>query len=184
MEPPMDLEAELECIARFKNGDESAFNDLFEAHHPQTLALARRFSMNESLALDIAQEAYLLAFQELRRWRGEARFSTWLHRTTINVAMDHIRRECRQQKIKELELGERSESPEDLAAREETRSCIDSAVHSLPPRQRTVFRLRRYAGMTLEEITAKLGITEGGVKANYARAVYALRIHLRALAQR
>lgn len=179
----MDLEAESECIARFKNGDESAFNDLFEAHHPQTLALAKRFSMNETLALDIAQEAYLLAFQELRQWRGEARFSTWLHRTTINVAMDHIRRECRQQKMKQLDLQERSVSPEDLAVKEETRTTIDNAVRSLPPRQCMVFQLRRYAGATIEEIAVKLQITEAGAKANYTRAICALRLQLRALAQ-
>ena len=66
LQETMDRNAEIDCILRFKRGDESAFNDLFIAYHRSTLAIALRFTRNEELALDIAQEVSDVAAQATR----------------------------------------------------------------------------------------------------------------------
>jgi len=180
----MDRIAEQECIARFQAGDESAFDDLFQANQRQVTALALRFAANETIALDIAQEVFLLAFQELRVWRGEARLSTWLHRTTLNIALTHIRQERRQQRMKDVDENDGvAPAMDDITIQDEIKSSIDSAVKALPPRQHSVFTMRRYAEMDMSEIATRLKISEAGAKASYWKAILALRVQLRTMAR-
>src|SRR5262245_26840761 len=136
----MNDETERSLIARFQKGDESAYAELFEAHHRRIAHLGLQILRNEEGALDAAQEVFMRAFEELPNWRGEARFSTWLYRTALNVCFERIRAEEKQRKIRD-NLPERdlAESPEASAQGSEIGAAIDVAVKSLPPRQRAIF---------------------------------------------
>jgi RNA polymerase sigma-70 factor (ECF subfamily) len=179
----MNDEIERALIARFQQGDESAYAELFEAHHRRVARLGMQILRNEETALDAAQEVFMRAFEELPQWRGEARFSTWLYRTALNVCFERIRAEEKQRKIRD-NMPERdlAESPETSAQGNEITSAIDIAVKALPPRQRAIFALKQYEELRFSEIATMLDITEGGAKASYHKALLALRDRLKHLA--
>ena len=179
----MNFELERAVIARFKDGEQDAFCELFDAHQSRVIHMALQILRNEQLALDAAQDVFLRAYEVLPKWRGDARFSTWLYRTALNVCYERNRAEEKQRKI----LGRYPSddvfpSPEVGAISAEIMSRIGRAVESLPPRQREIFILKQYEGMLFVEIASLLDITDGSAKASYHKAVLALRMHLKDLA--
>ena len=179
----MNEETERDLIARFQGGDQGAYGELFDAHHRRVIHLALQILRNEEAALDVAQEVFLRAFEELPHWRGEARFSTWLYRTALNVCFERIRAEERQRRIREqAPAGETADPPEIALLGDELIRAIDRAVRALPPRQRVIFALKQYQDMRFFEIAALLDITEGGAKASYHKALLALREKLKDVA--
>ncbi|HEY3323107.1 MAG TPA: sigma-70 family RNA polymerase sigma factor [Planctomycetota bacterium] len=176
----MNQDDERSLIDRFRTGDQSAFAELFEAHHRRVLHLGLQVLRNEESALDASQEVFLRAFEELPHWRGEARFSTWLYRTALNVCFERIRAENKQRRIRDNAVDPHfAASPEISAEDGEIGAAIDLAVQSLPPRQRAIFALKQYEDMRFSEIASLLDITEGGAKASYHKALLSLRERLR-----
>jgi len=179
----MNDELERDLIRRFQNGDQHAYSELFEANHRRIIHLGLQILRNEETAMDVAQEVFMRAYEELPRWRGEARFSTWLYRTAMNVCFERMRAEDKQRKIRDhLPAREMADSPEVSAVGGEIISAIDRAVKELPPRQRAIFALKQYQELRFTEIAAMLDITEGGAKASYHKALLALRERLKDLA--
>jgi RNA polymerase sigma-70 factor (ECF subfamily) len=176
----MNEDLEKTLIKRFQGGDHAAYGELFEAHQRRIIHLALQILRNEESALDVAQEVFMRAYEELPEWRWEARFSTWLYRTALNVCFERIRAEDKQRKIRdEMPEAEMAPSPETGAEGNEILSAIDQAVQQLPPRQRAIFALKQYQELRFSEIAAMLDITEGGAKASYHKALLALRERLR-----
>jgi len=179
----MNEETERSLIARFQAGDQGAYGELFDALHRRVLYMALQILRHEDAALDAAQEVFLRAFEELPHWRGEARISTWLYRTALNVCFERIRAEERQRRLRDHAPDtELALSPEHAVSDSEILSAIDKAVKTLPPRQRAIFVLKQYNEMRFTEIAALLDITEGGAKASYHKALLALRERLRDVA--
>jgi RNA polymerase sigma-70 factor (ECF subfamily) len=174
-------DSENELIARHLAGDPSAFEQIFELHHRQVANLAYRMLRNEDAALDAAQETFVRAFRELERWRGDAKLSTWLYRTTLNVCFERLRAEEKQSKLREMPPRERSErpTPDDSAERAEMLEAVNAAISTLPPQQRAIFVLKQYHDLRFSEIAAMMNISEGGAKASYHKAIVALRGKLR-----
>ncbi|MFH0940093.1 MAG: RNA polymerase sigma factor [Planctomycetota bacterium] len=175
----MNEEVERALIARIQAGDQNAYNELFEAHQQRIIHLALQILRNEDSALDIAQEVFLRIFEELPKWRGEARVSTWLYRTTLNVCFEHIRAEKKQHKIRSnITEPLTTESSENGVLDGEIMAVIDEAVKQLPPRQRAIFAMKQYQNLRFFEIAKLLDITEGGAKASYHKALLSLRERL------
>lgn len=176
----MDEELERSLISRFQKGDLSAYNELFESNHRRVLNLGLRMLRNEESSLDMAQEVFMRAYEELPDWRGEARFSTWLFRTALNVCYERIRAEEKQRKIRAIPFTQEFHAPpEEEASSTETRSAIDRAIKLLPARQQTIFVLKQYEELRFHEIAKLLEITEGGAKASYHKALMSLRERLK-----
>ena len=156
---------------------------MFDANQRPVLNLALRMLRVEESALDVAQEVFMRAYEELPRWRGEARFSTWLYRTALNVCYERIRAEEKQKRLKANAVpGEDSPAPEVGLSGLETKAVIERAIRTLPARQRTIFILKQYEELRFSEIAERLNITEGGAKASYHKALLALRDRLKELA--
>jgi RNA polymerase sigma-70 factor (ECF subfamily) len=171
----MNLRAELELIARFQGGDQGAFGELVEVHQRPVLRLALQMLRDEESALDVAQEVFVRAYEEMPYWRGEARLGTWLYRTTLNACFELIRVNEKHRRIKNRPDQQLFIVPRDNPAGDEVLSQIDRAVRQLPERQRAVFVLKHYNDLRFKEIGQLLEITEGGVKASYHKALVALR---------
>src|SRR5215510_7210977 len=84
-----------ELVAAAKDGDRGAFDELVRLTYADTYTLAYRLTGNEEDARDVAQEAYLRAYRAIKRFRGDAQFSTWLYRITANCAATHLGRRSR-----------------------------------------------------------------------------------------
>ncbi len=178
---PMEPDAAI--VRRAIDGDERAMRLLWNQHAPHVEAVVRRLAGDPDLAQDIAQEVWIQIFRALPSWRGDSKFSTWLHRVAINRALNALRRTRRLFQV-ETEIGEDSAQVEQDSDRSMLAQTIDEASRQLAPGARTVFLLHDVEGYTHEEIATELGITPGGSKSQLFKARAKLRRLLAPLVDR
>lgn len=173
----MTQEREVELIDQVQQGNCGAFSEIFDSHHRRVVHIALQMVRDEETALDVAQEVFIRAYQELDGWRGEARLGSWLYRTTVLVCFEHLRIEQKQVRLraKVQRPMETEISPEHHAETNERDALVRRAISVLPPRQRAIVILKQFKALRFSEIASLLGITEGGAKANYHRALISLR---------
>ncbi len=168
------METDTAIVRRAIDGDERAMRLLWNQHAPHVDAVVRRLAGDPDLAQDIAQEVWIQIFRALPSWRGDAKFSTWVHRVAINRALNALRRTRRLAQV-ETGIEEESASVEQDSERSMLAQTIDEATKKLSPGSRTVFLLHDVEGYTHEEIAAELGITAGGSKSQLFKARAKLR---------
>ena len=169
---------ERQLLARLRAGDAAAERELYEAHVDRVYRLAYRLTGEDALAQDCAQETFVRAFNGLREFRGDARFSTWLHRIAVSVTLNALR------KVKRIR--QRETDLEDVTMMDGSRRIADPdltvrlarAIDALPEGCRTVFVMHDVEGYTHEEIGAALGVQDGTSKAQLSRARAKLRTAL------
>ena len=169
-----------DLVAAATDGDRSAFDELVRATYADSYTLAYRLTGNEEDARDVVQDAYLRAFKGLKRFRGDAQFSTWMYRITANCASSLLGKRARNRHDDiDDEVGladERPESdPEIQADRSLERDRVSAALGGLPPRLRAVIVLRDIYDLPHESIAAELGISEAAAKVRLHRARRKLR---------
>lgn len=172
---------ETEYIRRAQRGDGEAVRELYRRYAPRVYAVVRRLAGDDQLAEDWAQEAWIRAIRALPGFRGDARFSTWLHRIAVNSAL-HGRRWRERRASREVEL------PPAIPTRgrvEQTplRLSLESAMQSLPDGMRQVLVLHDVEGYTHEEIASFLGVTPGTSKSQLFKARARMRTILSAPAE-
>lgn len=169
---PMETDAAI--VRRAIEGDERAMRLLWNQHAPHVDAVVRRLAGDLDLAEDIAQEVWIQIFRALPSWRGDAKFSTWIHRVAINRTLNALRR-VKRLVAAETSIEEDSAVVEQDADRSMLAQSIDAAARQLAPGARTVFLLHDVEGYTHEEIAVELGITPGGSKSQLFKARAKLR---------
>ncbi len=176
-----------ELVARSRGGDLDSFNQLVLRWERPIYALAYRVIGREEDARDVAQETFLRAFRALSGFKGQAKFSSWLYRITLNLCRDWIRKERRTpvtptpEGVDLIELaGEAtpSESIEDLLARKQLSEAVAKAMALLPEEQRTAIILKEYHGLTFQEIADLLDCPLSTVKTRLYQGLTVLRRHL------
>lgn len=159
---------EIEFIQRARLGDGDAIRELYRRYAPRVFAVVRRMAGDDALAEDWAQEAWVRAIRALPTFRGDARFSTWLHRIAVNSALHGQRwRQRRTRDEVELPLGIADRSAPDSV---ELRITIQRALDQLPDGMRQVLVLHDIEGYTHEEIANFLGVTAGTSKSQLFKA--------------
>ena len=177
----MTKEEELALVARAKAGNADAFEPLVLENQSKVYNLALRMMGNPSDAEDAAQEAFVKAWNSLKDFRGDSRFSVWLYRLTNNVCIDLLRKQKRQTAIslsQENDDGEEMElmipdgrlSPEEEAERKELQEQIRAALANLPDEWRSILVLRELNGLSYEELAETLNLEVGTVKSRLNRA--------------
>jgi RNA polymerase sigma-70 factor (ECF subfamily) len=167
-------------VAAAKGGDREAFDEVVKATYAGAYTLAFRLTGNEEDAKDVVQEAYLRAYKAIRRFRGDAAFTTWLYRITANCAATQLTRRNRHRHDDlDDEADMRDTRPEiDPEARADAavmRHRLQEALEDLPPRLRAVVVLRDVYDLPHEAIAAELGISEAAAKVRLHRARRRLR---------
>lgn len=178
---PRETEDDRELLERARRGDREAFGGLVRRHQDRAFHLAYQIVRNREDALDISQEAFARAFTSLPTFKGEASFTTWLHRIVVNLAIDSLRREQRgggaaydDTRAASEDAGAESPAREDPAATLESRqvrALLARGIAQLPPAQRAVLVLREIEGLSYGEISRTVGCTPGTVMSRlfYAR---------------
>jgi RNA polymerase sigma-70 factor (ECF subfamily) len=176
-------------IERAKHGDMQAFRELVEQSKLKVFGLAYNLTGNRHDAEDLSQDVFVKAFRSLPKFRGDARWSTWLYRITVNTCMDH----GRQKTNKSIETRYDCEGddppsghhhdcnsipPDRKAASSMIQQHIESALNVLSPQERSVFVLRHYHDFSLKQIAQTLEIAEGTVKSYLFRAIQQLQQEL------
>lgn len=158
-----------------RDGDKDAFDQLVRLTYGDVFKLAIKLTGNEADAKDVVQDTYVRAFRGLRRFRGDAQFSTWLYRIASNCASSFTARRSRQRCDSLSEAHEVVETDPDqdptLRAEASTlRQTIERALEQLPQRLRAVVVLRHLEDLSHREIAERLGISESATKVRLHRA--------------
>ncbi len=167
-----------ELVRRFRDGDVRAFTALVERHERRVYNLALRMTGREEDARDATQDAFLAVLRKLQGFRGEAAFTTWLHRVTLNACYDLLRKRSRAP----LALERRPEdgpppaepAAPDHAERVELAIDVREALQHLPEEFRAVLLLCDAQDLTYEQAAAVLGVPVGTVKSRLHRGRVAL----------
>ncbi len=179
-------DAELVRLALQREGE--AFRAIMQRHNRRLYRVARSVVHDDSEAEDVVQEAYVLAFTNLAKFRAELSLATWLTRITLNEALGRLRRRRPTVDVSTLDLptGDgaqvipfptmiSNEDPERNAAQREIRGLIERAVDELPEIFRVVFVMRDVEEMSIEETAAFLSLRPETVKTRLHRARKLLR---------
>jgi RNA polymerase sigma-70 factor (ECF subfamily) len=173
-----------ELVASSIGGDNDSFNQLILRWERPIYALAYRTIGREEEARDVCQETFLRAFRALPKFRGQAKFSSWLYRIALNLCRDWARRERRTpvvQPPEDMDLMEMaaavgpSESIETLVARKDLTRRVELLMARLPEEQRTAIILKEYHGMTFQEIADLQGCPLSTVKTRLYQGLSVLR---------
>lgn len=177
-----------ELVARATAGDHDAFNQLVKRWERPIFALAYRTLGREEEARDVVQDAFLRAYRGLKGFKGEAKFSSWLYRITLNLCRDWMRKERRApaaqvpEGVDPIDLADEqaapTESVEDLVARREMSDAVQLAMAELPEEQRTAIMLKEYHGLTFQEIAEMLDCPLSTVKTRLYQGLTVLRRRL------
>lgn len=186
LDPAANTNEEL-LIRRVLKGEHELFYQLIEPYQRRVYAAAFAILRNQDDAQDAAQEAFLKAFKNLKQFRAEARFSTWLMQITINEARMRRRKDNTSilQPIEDHRDDEGNYTPRDFAdwreipsdalERKEVRDLLTEALASIGEKYREVFLLRDVEQLNIEETAKVLGISTASVKTRLLRARLMLR---------
>ncbi len=159
---------EAEIIQKAADGDARAVRALYDRYAPRVYAVVRRIAGDDELAQDYAQEAWIRAIRALPSFRGDARFSTWLHRIAVNAALQALRK---------AETRRRREGPvpEQVPVAPASGDALlqrklEGALDRLPEGMRRVLILHDVEGYTHDEIGDVLGVAPGTSKSQLFKA--------------
>jgi RNA polymerase sigma-70 factor (ECF subfamily) len=170
---------ESQLIARVIAGDRLAGRALYDTHAPRVYSLAYRMSGDPEKAREFTQDTFIRAFARLSQFRGDAAFSTWLHRIVVTVISNARRSEVRF--AREVALDEANLIEAAAAdAEPDLKECIARAVENLSEAYRTTLVMHDIEGYTHAEIAEILGVPEGTSKSRLSAARAQLRQELAA----
>jgi RNA polymerase sigma-70 factor, ECF subfamily len=164
--------SERELVQSCQRGERDAFRALFETYKNKVFSVALRFSGDEAVAMDIAQDTFLKLFSSIRDFRGDASFDTWIYRLVVNSCLDHRRRNRRLIPLADGFLATLRAEGDSLSRmlRSEVSSSIWAAVDRLAPDLRIAIVLRYTEALSYDQIAEVLGCSPGTVASRLNRA--------------
>lgn len=168
---------EARVIARVQDGDAEAYDTLVSKYLPRVVAIAWGVVRNAHDAEDLAQEAFVRAYQNIGRFRTADPFGPWIGRIVTNLALDVMkhRRKFRHEELAGTEPAARRDDADVMAASNDIGARIDAAIEELPEMQRLVARLHLVEEMEHAEIAAITGLSDGTVRSHLSHARAKLR---------
>jgi RNA polymerase sigma-70 factor, ECF subfamily len=185
---------DLELVRRCRQGEFAAFEELVSRYERRIFTLALRILGRQHDAEEAVQLTFLSVVEHVKELREQSRFSTWLMKIATNQALAILRKRSKQRTVPLVDdrqetddyrdiprpdfIAEWRETPEQIAARRETRQLLAEALEELDEKYRLVFVLRDVEGMSITETAEILGISQGNVKIRSLRARLMLRERL------
>jgi RNA polymerase sigma-70 factor, ECF subfamily len=160
------VDDETQLLHRAKRGDRFAFGLLVERHQDRLYTVASRMLGSRDDAADVVQEALIRAWTGLPRFRGDARFATWLHRILLNAVYDHA---ARRRPTVPIDEAYDPADPRDRIAEHELSDELQQALGALAEDFRIPVLLADVAGLSYDEIGESLGLPGGTVRSRIFR---------------
>ncbi|MCF2947668.1 RNA polymerase sigma factor [Paraglaciecola aquimarina] len=166
-------ESDLDLIRSVQNGDKRAYNILYQEYIGQVYGLCYRLTGEKMLAEDAAQEVFIQLWRKISNFKGDSKFSTWLHTVTSNITISYLRKQKGwMQKMFNLEDSVAMNEPAEESV---GKVDLESYVVKLPERARIVFVLHAIEGYRHEEIAQMTNMAVGSSKAQFHRAKQLLK---------
>lgn len=182
----MDERSDDRLVEEARQGRAEAFAELVRRHRQKVYRIIHSMTRNASDTDDLAQEVFLAAYRALPGFHGNSRFSTWLHRISVNTTLSFLKKRKREKDRAEFHEDLRSagpasgfpDSPEERSANLELSTRVEEAVAALPLHFRTSFLLVANQGMSHAEAARVLGCSENTVSWRLHKARKLLRARL------
>lgn len=177
-----------DLVERAAEGDLDAFTQLVESRRDRVFRIARHLVGDEELARDVAQDVFIRLFRVIHRFRKGGRFDPWLHRMTIHLGIDALRRERPHRQAASLDemaagqpetVASPQPGPSQALGSEEVRRLFAELSLRLGRRQRAAFILREIEGLSTQEVAEALGTSESTVRNHILQARKVLQKALR-----
>ena len=181
---------DLDLVRASKAGDLAAFEELVKRYDRKLLRVAQSVTHNREDSQDAVQEALLKAFTHLGDFREESQFSTWLIRITVNQSLMKLRKRntCKERSFDEepqldgdtlpMEVADWAPNPEQRYWASELREILTAILGELCPISRTVFVLRDIEGLSIDETSVAMDMSNSAVKARHWRVRLEIRERL------
>lgn len=187
-----DTQLDRDLVERVQRGDSSAFDVLVRKYQHRVIGLVGRYVHDWSECQDVAQEVFMRAYRALGNFRGDAQFSTWLHRIAVNTAKNHLVAQHRRPPTDDIDVMDAeqydtslrlrdTDTPEHELLRQEIETTVMAAVNRLPTELREAITLREVEGLSYEEIAERMGCPIGTVRSRIFRARDAIDTQLKPL---
>lgn len=183
------LNGEGDVIRRAQGGDRTAFDQLVESYRPRMMRVALRVVHTPEDAEDATQQAFVSAYLNLDKFRGDSSFCTWLTRITLNESLTLLRRRKREFNPPDETLDTNGEplrpdipdveeNPEQRFLRRETSNLLQMSLQKVKPAYRKAMKLRLNEDLSVEEISGRLKIPVNTVKVHLYRGRQAMKSFL------
>ena len=176
---------EQKIIRKAAAGDRQAFRQLVLDNSHAMFRLAWRLTCDKAAAEDIVQESFIKAWRKIGDFRMQSSFRSWLHRITVNTAMDYLRKQANRKQFETEESGWEQATHGSPAPRQDVQIDIQTqasaAMMNLSETERAALMLRHFEGHSIKEISQILDLTTGACKQTIFRAVKKMRVELRPL---
>lgn len=187
---------DIDLVRRAQAGDQTAFGDLVRTHYETAYCVSFSILRHEHDARDVCQDVWVVVWKKLSAFRGEAKFSTWLHPIIVRRSLDHLRKRRRwfdrflpyrtegddaadgAVRVPSAPEPVDDETPRDDLEKSERNLRFERALATLPPKHRTVLALREIQGLSYEEIAQAMKCRPGTVM---SRLYHARRLLVRKL---
>lgn len=166
------MKDDIALVNLVKKGDKKAYNVLVLKYQDRLVYSVYKFSKDYELAQDITQEAFIKAYKNIDKFRGDSQFYTWIYRIAINTAKNVLSTKARASEVYDNDTADQllsesastSENPENILQADQLRSEINKALQGLPGDIRATLSLREFDGLSYEEIADVLGCPIGTVR--------------------
>ncbi len=186
---PVPIDTDPEILRRAQAGDEAAFGIIMRAHYEPLFRLVHAIVRNDHDSRDVCQEVWLTIWKQLPSFRGDAKFTTWIHPIAVRRAIDHLRKRRRwyDRFLPFASDDDTVESAPEPSTTDDARQQVEGTertarlrriLDSLPPKLRAVLALREVEGLSYEEIAKVTAIPTGTVMSRlyHARRLLAQKL--------
>lgn len=166
-------------IQKAADGDGDAFTRLVRQYQNRIFAFVMRMTTNREAALDLTQDTFLAAFQNLSGFRRESSFSTWLFQIASNKSKNYLKKASREVALPEnYEKIDPAIRPDDSYEENQNRAKLLAEIKNLPEKQRAAFSLRFFEQLKFGEIAEVQKVSVSSVKTSFAEALKKLKARL------
>jgi RNA polymerase sigma-70 factor (ECF subfamily) len=170
-----------DLVKKIQQGDKSAYDVLVIKYQHRIIQLVSRYITDPSEAQDVAQEAFIKAYQALAHFRGDSAFYTWLYRIAINTAKNYLLARHRRHTDYQLDVQEAEQldntpqlqgmdTPECQMMNDDIINTIEQVIKNLPEEMRVAIMLREFDGMSYEAIAQTMDCPIGTIRSRIFRA--------------
>ncbi len=180
------LHTDEELVRRIKSSDDAAFNVLIERYKKMGFSLAHHMTGSIEDAEDISQDAFVIVYEQIAKFRGESSFKTWFYKIVLNLCRRHYKKNRlasvfsihslfhKEGEEKEMSIPVES-NPESELLTKQMGGSIMAAITKLSAKQREVFVMKHIKGLKISEIAEIMGCAEGTIKVHLFRAIRELQ---------
>ena len=166
-------------IEKAIKGDKEAYASLVRQYQNRIFGFIMRMTADRETALDLTQDTFLAAYENLSGFRQEAAFSTWLYQIAANKTRNFIKRSKREVPMSDdFDQASEAERPDTGMEKREQQALLVEAIGELPYKQRLTFNLRYFEQMKFKDIAGVLGVSVSATKTNFAEALAKLKKRL------